>query len=90
MSYYNSSHTRTELQAAAARGLNCWCGRHDRTVVLCAKREKGVLYPLRAEKPGLHPNLTCERGDRGCRNPIAGDVAEPRGFASSVPKARKV
>ena len=30
-------------------------------------------------------------GDRGCRNPIpGGDVAETRGFASSVPKAKKV
>ena len=39
------------------------------------------VCPLRAEKPGLHPNLTCVHGDRGCRNPIPGDVAETRGFA---------
>ena len=48
------------------------------------------MHRLRAEKPVFFPNLTCVRGDRGCRNPIAGDVAETRGFASSVPKAKKV
>ena len=63
-------------------------GRQDRSVVLCT-RERNV-YPLRAGEPGLHPNLTCVRGDRGCRNPIPGDVAETRGLAVSVPKAKKV
>ena len=73
------------------------------------------VYPLRAEKPGLHPNLTCVHGDRGCGNPIPremrkpnprrdgetqslgecgnttpADVAETRGFALSMPKAKKV
>ena len=47
------------------------------------------MYPLRGEKPGLHPNLTYVRGDRGCRNPIPEDVAETRGFALGVPKAKK-
>ena len=37
-------------------------------------------YPLRAEKPGLHPNLMCVHGDRGCRNPIPGDVAGKPGI----------
>ena len=41
INYYNSGHTRIELQAAAAaRGLDCWCGRQDRTVVVCAKKGK--------------------------------------------------
>ena len=45
------------------------------------------MYHLRAGKPGLHPNLTCVHGDRGCGNTIPGDVAETRAFASSMPKA---
>ena len=48
------------------------------------------MYSLQAEKPGLHPNLTCVDRDGGYRNPIPGDVAETRGFALSVPKAKKV
>ena len=47
------------------------------------------VYHLRAENPGLHPNLTRIHGDRGCGNTIPGDVAETRGFASSMPKAKK-
>ena len=47
------------------------------------------VYHLRAEKPGLHPNLTCVHGDCGCGNTIPVDVAETRGFALSVPKAKK-
>ena len=47
------------------------------------------MYPLRAEKPGLHKNFTYVRWDRGCRSPIPGDVSETRGFALSVPKAKK-
>ena len=46
------------------------------------------VYHLRAEKPGLHPNRTCIHGDRGCGSIIPGDVAETRGFALSVPKAK--
>ena len=46
------------------------------------------VYHLRAEKPGLHPNLTCVHGDRGCGNTIPGDVTETRGFALSVPNAK--
>ena len=46
------------------------------------------MYPLQAENTGMHPNLTCVHGDRGCRNPNSGDVAETRGFALSVPKAK--
>ena len=88
ISYYNSSHTRIELQAAA-RGLDCcWAAGSDRGA-LCKNRERNV-HPLQAEKPGFHPNLTCVHGDRGCRNPIPGDVTETRGFALSVPKAKKV
>ena len=48
------------------------------------------MYPLRAEKPCLHPNFTCVHGDRRCRNPFPGDVAETRGFAVSVPKGKQV
>ena len=89
INYHNSSHTRIELQAAAARGLDCcWAAGSERGA-LCKNREMYV-YPLRAEKPGLHPNITCVHGDRGRRNPIPGDVAETRGFDSSVPKAKKV
>ena len=47
------------------------------------------MCPLRAEKRGLHPNLTCVHGDRECRNPIPGDVAETRGFASMCPRPKK-
>ena len=35
------------------------------------------MCPLRPEKPGLHPNLTCVHGDRGCRTPIPGDCVNP-------------
>ena len=88
ISHYNSSHTRIELQAAD-RGLDCcWAAGSERGA-LGKKRERNV-YPLRAEKPSLYPNITCVREDRGCRNPIPGDIAETRGFASSVPKAKKV
>ena len=48
------------------------------------------MYSLRAEKRGLHPNITSVHGDRGCRNPIPGDVAETRGFALGVPKVKRV
>ena len=89
ISYYNSSHTRIKLKAAAARGLDCCRAAGSYRGALCKKRERNV-YPLRAEKPGLHQNLTYVRGDRGCRNPIPGDVSEARGFALSVPKAKKV
>ena len=59
--------------------------------MLCAKIGKCAdVYPLRAKKSGLHRNLTCMYGDRGCRSPYPGDFAETRGFASSVPKAKKV
>ena len=89
ISYYNSSHTPRELQAAAARALDC-CWAADRSAVLCAKIGKCVyVYPLRAEKRGLRPNLTGVHGDRRCRSPIHGDVAETRGFALSVPKAKE-
>ena len=47
------------------------------------------MYPLRGEKPGLHPNLTCVRGDRGCRNPIPRDVAETRGFNLKCAQGQK-
>ena len=47
------------------------------------------VYHLRAENLGLHPNPTCVHGDRGCGNTIPGDAAETRGFALSMPKARK-
>ena len=62
-------------------------------MVLCAKIGKCTctLYvALRAEKPGLHLNLTCVHGDRGYKTPIPGDVAETRGFILSVPKAKKI
>ena len=58
--------------------------------MLCARIGKCAdVYPLRAEKCGLHQDLTCVYGDRGCKNPNPGDVAETRGFAISVPKAKK-
>ena len=57
-------------------------------MVLCGQRKKE--YPLKAEKPGLHQHFTYVRRDRGCRNPIPGNVSETRGFALSVPKAKKV
>ena len=91
ISYYNSSSTRIELQDAA-RGLDCCWAAGSWRGALCKKREWNV-YPLRGEKPGLLPNLTYVRGDRGCRNPIPGDVAETRGFALYyiyVPKAKNV
>ena len=47
------------------------------------------MDPLRGEKPGLHPKLTYVRVDRGCRNPIPGDVAETRGFPLYVPNAKE-
>ena len=46
------------------------------------------VYHLQAEKLGLHPNLACVLGDRGCGNTIPGDVPETRVFALSVPKAK--
>ena len=48
------------------------------------------VYPLGAENPGLHTNLTCVLGDRGCRDPKLLDVVETQGFALSVPKAKEV
>ena len=63
-----------------------------RIVAWCSVQKEGKkrVPSTRAEKPGLHQNFTCVRGDKGCRNPIPGDVAETRGFALSVPKAKKV
>ena len=88
ISYYNTSHTRMELQAAAAaRGLDCSWAAGSWRGALCKKREMYV-YP-QAEKPALHPILTCGHGDRGCGNPIPGDVAETLGLALSMPKAKR-
>ena len=40
-------------------------------MVLCAKIRETYVYPL-AEKPDLHPNLTCVHGEGGFENPITG------------------
>ena len=47
------------------------------------------MYSQRADKHGLHLNLTSVHGDGGSRNPIPRHVAETRGFALSVPKDKK-
>ena len=49
------------------------------------------VYPLRAEKTGLHPNLTCVHGGRGSETQSAGMLRKP-GDLSSVcarPKSLK-
>ena len=48
-----------------------------------------VLSTSRKTRFASKFNLTCVRGDRGCRNTNPGDVAETRGFALRVPKAKK-
>ena len=50
ISYYNSSHTRRELQAAAAMGLDCCWAAGSWRGALCNNREMYV-YHLRAENP---------------------------------------
>ena len=47
------------------------------------------MYPLRAEKPGLHPNLACVLGDRGCRNPIPGMLRKPGDLPQVCPRPKK-
>ena len=50
--------------------------------MLCAKEGKKRVPSTRAEKTGLHPNFTCVRGDKGCRNPI------PAGMLRKLPQVR--
>ena len=74
-------------------GCCCWGAGllGGRIVAWCSVQKKGnvrvPMYPL-AEKPGLHPIITCVHGDRGFGNPIPGNDAETRGFVLSVPNAK--
>ena len=88
-SYYNSSHTH----AHRVVGCCCWGAGlllGGRIVAWCPVQEEGNLRVPSSRKPGLNPIITCVHGDRGCGNPIPGDVVETWGFALSVPKAKKV
>ena len=55
------------------------------------KEGKKRVPSTRAEKPGLHPNFTCVRGDKGCRNPIpAGMLRKPRDWPQVCPRTKKI
>ena len=47
ITYYNSSHTRIELQAAAARGLDCCWAAASRRGALCQNKEKHSIIEAR-------------------------------------------
>ena len=51
--------------------------------------KKRVIPSTKAEKPGLHPNFTCVRGDKGCRNPIpAGMLRKPGDLPQVCPRPK--
>ena len=52
ISCHNSSHTRIQLQAAAARGWTA-AGRQDRSVVFCANRGKYTCTLYESSKAGF-------------------------------------
>ena len=59
-------------------------------MVLCAKEGKKRVPSTRAENPGLHPNFTCVRGDKGCRNPIPAEMLRKPGDLPQVcPRPKK-
>ena len=84
---YNSSHTCTEWQGAAARGLDSfWAAGSQRGA--CAKNGK-----VRAPPPSgknWFASKSYVHGDRGCRNPTPAEIAKTRGLASSAIEAKKL
>ena len=78
--------------AHRAAGFCCWGAGlllGGRTVAWCSVQKEGNVRVPFSIKTGLYPILTCVHGERGCRSPIPGDVAETGGFALPVPKAKK-
>ena len=90
----NNQLLQQQPHAHTVTGCCCWGAGlllGGRIVGWCSvqKEEKKRVRSTRAEKPGLHPNFACVRGDKGCRNPIpAGMLRKPGDLPQVCPRQK--
>ena len=69
INYYNSSHTPRELQAAAARGLDCCWAAGSKCGALCNNREMRQRVPSTSRKPRFASKPYMGIGDAETQTP---------------------
>ena len=88
ISYYNSSHTRIELQAAAARGMDCCWAAGSCSVVLCAKKGKETRTLYEQKNPVCIHTLRAYTGIGDAQTQSPGMLRKPGDLPQVCPRPK--